>query len=68
LYHDDPNARFLPKEEPDEDEDALGLGVCLLGHMPTDWPDRAKVIEIVHGIFQRADKLGGKLTLPKGLP
>ena len=68
MYHDDESVKFLPEAQPEADEEALGLYVCLAGHMPDDWPDRTKVTQPLHDIFQRAHALGSGLTLPRALP
>jgi hypothetical protein len=62
--HDDPNARFLPSEVPDSDEGEIGVDLCLLGHMPADWPDRTARLRAANAIFERAASKGSTLKMP----
>jgi hypothetical protein len=67
MQHDNPATRILPNKQPSSDEEALGVYLCLAGHMPSDWPDREKVIISLRGIFQRAKELGSDLISPVNL-
>ena len=65
LAHEAPAARFLPPGLPDEEEAALGIAVCLLGHLPADWPERTKWRTIADVVLSHARQVGATLTLPK---
>jgi hypothetical protein len=62
--HDAPGTKFLPASLSDGDEGELGLDVCLVGHMPADWPGRAARLLSATAILARADKAGSSLHLP----
>jgi hypothetical protein len=45
----------------------LGIDVCLVGHMPVDWPGRASRLQSATAILARADHAGSSLHLPSGM-
>jgi hypothetical protein len=65
--HDAPGTKFLPASLSDNDEGELGLDVCLVSHMPVDWPGRAARLQSATAILARADQAGSSLHLPSGL-
>jgi hypothetical protein len=65
--HDAPGTKFLPASLSDNDEGELGLDVCLVSHMPVDWPGRAARLQSATAILARADQAGSSLHLPLGL-
>jgi hypothetical protein len=67
MAHDDPSTRFLPPGSPAADEEALGVDVCLLGHMPQDWPQRAERLRAAKAIFERAAAQGSNLRMPAAI-
>ena len=62
--HDAPDTKFLPASLSDGDEGELGLDVCLVSHMPVDWPGRAARLRSATAILARADQAGSSLHLP----
>ena len=67
MAHDNPAVRFLPAAQPDQDEQALGADLCLAGHMPPDWPERASTIAAARQILDQAHALGAPYQLPAPL-
>ncbi len=67
MSHDAPGTHFLPLKQDQEDEGNLGVDVCLIGHMPSDWPSRPQMLSSVKAILGRAKTLGSTLTLPANL-
>jgi hypothetical protein len=65
--HDAPGTKFLPASLSDVDEGELGLDVCLVSHMPVDWPGRAARVQSATAILARADQAGSLLHLPSGM-
>ncbi len=65
--HTPPDLRLLPPVVPPADEEALGPDVCLVGHMPADWPERAATLGAARRILAEARGLGSSLALPKPL-
>jgi hypothetical protein len=65
--HDAPGTRFLPAALSDADEGELGIDVCLVSHMPADWPGRAARLQSATTILARADRAGSSLHLPSGM-
>src|ERR1700679_2662483 len=65
--HDAPGTKFLPASLSDGDEGELGLDVCLVSHMPADWPGRAARLQSATAILARADQAGSSLHLPSGM-
>ena len=53
LFIHPPDGRLLPASVPDADERDVGVDVCVLGHMPRDWPDRAATLRATTAIFAR---------------
>ncbi len=65
--HDAPGTKFLPASLSDGDEGELGLDVCLVSHMPVDWPGRVARLQAARAILARADQAGSSLHLPSGM-
>ncbi len=65
--HDAPGTKFLPASLSDGDEGELGLDVCVVSHMPVDWPGRAASLQSATAILARADQAGSSLHLPLGM-
>jgi hypothetical protein len=65
--HDAPGTKFLPAALSDDDEGELGLDICLVSHMPVDWPGRAVRLQSARAILARADQAGSSLHLPSGM-
>jgi hypothetical protein len=65
--HDKPGTKFLPASLSDGDEGLLGVDVCLVSHMPADWPGRAATLRSATAILARADQAGSSLHLPSGM-
>lgn len=65
--HDAPGTRVLPASLSDDDEGQLGLDICLVGHMPVDWPGRAARLQSATAILARAAQAGSSLHLPAGM-
>jgi hypothetical protein len=65
--HDAPGTEFLPPSLSEGDEGELGLDVCLVSHMPVDWPGRAARLQSASAILARADQAGSSLHLPSGM-
>jgi hypothetical protein len=65
--HDAPGTKFLPASLSDADEGELGIDVCLVSHMPADWPGRAARLQSATAILARADQAGSSLHLPSGM-
>lgn len=64
FVHDKPGTKFLPASLSDRDEAQLGVDVCLVGHMPADWPGRAARLQSAKAILARADQAGSSIHLP----
>jgi hypothetical protein len=62
--HDRPGTKFLPASLSDGDEGELGIDVCLVGHMPVDWPGRPVRLQSAMAILARAGQAGSSLHLP----
>ncbi len=62
--HDAPGTQFLPASLSDGDEGELGIDVCLVSHMPVDWPGRAARLQSATAILARAGQAGSSLHLP----
>jgi len=67
MAHDTPGTRFLPAKSPDDDELVLGADVCVAGHMPRDWPERASIVAASNAILERSRPFGGHLVLPTSI-
>ncbi len=64
FFHDRPGTKFLPESVSNRDEGELGVDLCLVGHMPIDWPGRAARLQSATEILRRADQAGSTLHLP----
>ena len=62
--HDAPGTKFLPASLSDGDEGELGLDVCLVSHLPVDWPGRTARLQSATAILARAAQAGSSLHLP----
>jgi hypothetical protein len=62
-----PGSRLLPASLPDADEAQLPMDVCLIGHMPLDWPERTARLQSATAILKRAHQAGASLHLPMPL-
>jgi hypothetical protein len=60
-------SRLLPASFPGSDEVRLVMDVCLVGHMPADWPERDTSLQSAASILKRADQAGASLHLPAQL-
>jgi hypothetical protein len=67
FVHDAPGMRVLPASLSDADEGELGMDVCMVGHMPADWPGRSARLQSVTAILKQADQAGAALHLPVAL-
>jgi hypothetical protein len=67
FVHDAPGSRVLPASLSDSDEAGLGVDVCMVGHMPADWPERSAKLQSVTAILKQADHAGAALHLPVAL-
>ena len=65
MAHDAPGTRVLPKASSDSDEETIGANICILGHMPVDWPGRAAALASTEAIIERAQAAGAVLKMPK---
>jgi hypothetical protein len=65
--HDAPGTKFLPASLSERDEGELGLDVCLVSHMPADWPGRSARLNSASAILAHADQTGSSLHLPAGM-
>ncbi len=60
-------SRLLPASFPGADEVRLVMDVCLVAHMPVDWPERGTRLQSATSILNRADQAGASLHLPAQL-
>jgi hypothetical protein len=67
FVHDAPGSRVLPASLSDTDEGNLGMDVCMVGHMPADWPERSAKLKSLAAILKQADQAGASLHLPAAL-
>lgn len=63
----DASDRLLPVGVSSEDEWRLGIDVCVLGHMPVDWPQRQVTLQRVQAIIRGAQSAGSSLKLPANI-
>jgi hypothetical protein len=59
-----PKSRLLPASLPGADEVQLVMDVCMVGHLPADWPERGARLQSATSILNRADQAGASLHLP----
>ena len=62
-----PTSRLLPTVMPKADEVQLVMDVCLIAHLPADWPERGARLQSAASILDRADRAGASLHLPAQL-
>lgn len=66
MAHDAPD-RLLPVGVSAEDEWALGIDVCVIGHMPADWPQRGLKLQAVGAVLRKAAAAGSSLKMPANI-
>jgi uncharacterized protein YecT (DUF1311 family) len=67
MMNDAGPARLLPAAQDPADTPQLTMDLCLVAHMPTDWPNRASTIRNAQRIVDRSTELGEPLSLPLAL-
>jgi uncharacterized protein YecT (DUF1311 family) len=58
---------LLPSAQDPADSAKLATGLCLVGKMPRDWPDRPAAIAAIQSILQRSRQLGEPLSVPSSI-
>ena len=62
-----PRSRLLPASLSGSDEIRLVMDVCLVAHLPADWPERSAKLQSAAAILGQADQAGASLRLPAQL-
>ncbi len=62
-----PKSRGLPASLSDTDKVALVMDICLVAHMPADWPERRPRLQAATAILKQANQAGAPLHLPEAL-
>ena len=59
-----PSSRLLAASLSGADEIHLVMDVCLVGHMPADWPERSARLQAATAILKQSNQAGTSLHLP----
>jgi hypothetical protein len=67
MFNDSGHVKLLPPAQDPADTPRLVTDLCLLAHMPNDWPSRMVTLRDAQRILDRSTALGERLTLPPAL-